>query len=105
MMTMVFCLAMLEGIPLSAQTQRAFKSAWKNMEKFYKESLVEAGVVGSSMMFINDGKMIGASTYGLADLATKRPVDERTIYHWASNTKMFTGIAVMQLRDRGLLNP
>ncbi|MEO6334909.1 MAG: serine hydrolase domain-containing protein, partial [Pyrinomonadaceae bacterium] len=26
-----------------------------------------------------------------------------TIYHWASNTKQFTGIAIMQLRDRGLL--
>ena len=31
------------------------------------------------------------------------PVDEETIYHWASITKTFTGIAVMQLRDRGLL--
>lgn len=27
-----------------------------------------------------------------------------TIYHWASITKTFTGIAIMQLRDRGLLS-
>ncbi len=31
-------------------------------------------------------------------------VDEDTIYHWASITKTFTGIAIMQLRDRGLLS-
>ena len=32
------------------------------------------------------------------------PVDDDTIYHWASITKTFTGIAIMQLRDRGLLS-
>jgi CubicO group peptidase (beta-lactamase class C family) len=31
-------------------------------------------------------------------------VDEHTTYHWASVTKTFTGIAIMQLRDRGLLS-
>jgi CubicO group peptidase (beta-lactamase class C family) len=30
-------------------------------------------------------------------------VDEDTIFHWASITKTFTGVAIMQLRDRGLL--
>ena len=35
---------------------------------------------------------------------TRRPVDEETIFHWASITKTFTGIAIMQLRDRGLLS-
>ena len=30
-------------------------------------------------------------------------MDEDTIYHWASITKTFTGIAIMQLRERGLL--
>ena len=32
------------------------------------------------------------------------PVDDNTTYHWASCTKTFTGIAIMQLRDRGLLS-
>jgi CubicO group peptidase (beta-lactamase class C family) len=30
-------------------------------------------------------------------------VDEQTIYHWASVTKTFTAVAIMQLRERGLL--
>ena len=42
--------------------------------------------------------------YGLADAERNRPVDEETIYHWASITKTLTGIAIMQLRDRGLLS-
>ena len=32
------------------------------------------------------------------------PVTDGTIYHWASITKTFTGIGIMQLRDRGLLS-
>ena len=35
---------------------------------------------------------------------TKAPVTEDTIFHWASITKTFTGIAILQLRDRGLLS-
>src|SRR4029434_2041152 len=31
-----------------------------------------------------------------------RAVDAETIFHWASITKTFTGISIMQLRDRGL---
>ena len=34
----------------------------------------------------------------------KTPTTDDTIYHWASITKTFTGIAIMQLRDRGLLS-
>jgi CubicO group peptidase (beta-lactamase class C family) len=41
--------------------------------------------------------------YGRLSLDRRDPVDRHTIYHWASNTKPFTGIAIMQLRDRGLL--
>jgi CubicO group peptidase (beta-lactamase class C family) len=40
---------------------------------------------------------------GSANLEKQQPVTERTIYHWASITKTFTSIAIMQLRDRGRL--
>lgn len=93
----------IEDTPSFAQTNGAFDAAWYELEKYYKNGLSEAGVVGSSMMFIHDGDIVGASYYGLADLETERPVDAQTIYHWASNTKMLTSIAIMQLRDRGLL--
>ena len=44
-------------------------------------------------------------TEGFQDLDREacRSTDD-TIYHWASITKTFTGIAIMQLRDRGLLS-
>src|SRR6478609_4554763 len=74
-----------------------------NFKTLYEKELKDAGVVGSSFAFIRDNKVLAHYNYGSANLAKNQPVDENTIYHWASNTKPFTGIAIMQLRDRGLL--
>ena len=57
----------------------------------------------AALSFLKDNKIAASEYYGSANLAKNQPVDENTIYHWASNTKPFTGIAIMQLRDRGLL--
>jgi CubicO group peptidase (beta-lactamase class C family) len=64
----------------------------------------EAGIVGSGLMFVKDGSVAAKAFEGYQDLNAKRPIDEDTIYHWASITKTFTGVAIMQLRDRGLLS-
>ncbi len=52
---------------------------------------------------MKDNKIAAEDFYGSQNLEKNQPVDENTIYHWASNTKPFMGIAIMQLRDRGLL--
>lgn len=75
---------------------KEFKTLWEN-------ELRKAGVVGGSFAAVKDNKIAVHYTYGLANVSRDQPVDENTIYHWASNTKPFTGIAIMQLRDRGLL--
>ncbi|HVF46247.1 MAG TPA: serine hydrolase domain-containing protein [Pyrinomonadaceae bacterium] len=75
---------------------REFKTLWEN-------ELRNAGVVGGSFVAVKGNKAAAHYTYGWANVSKNQPVDENTIYHWASNTKPFTGIAIMQLRDRGLL--
>jgi len=76
----------------------------KNFKTLYEQELKQSGVVGSSFVFLKDNKVVADYRYGSANLAKNQPVDQNTIYHWASNTKPFTGIAIMQLRDRGKLN-
>jgi len=72
-------------------------------KSFYEDGLRKTGIVGSSIMLIREGTIIDRNFYGLANIDKKQAVDENTIYHWASITKTFTAIAIMQLRDRGLL--
>ena len=80
-----------------------FARAYQEFRTGYLAALRKEGFVGSSFYFVRDNKVAAREFYGLADAGRGVPVDEETIYHWASVTKTFTGIAIMQLRDRGLL--
>ena len=88
----------------NAQPPDKFASACQAFKSFYEQKLKQHGIVGSSFYLLHDNQVIAKEFYGLAHLEQKRAVDESTIYHWASITKTFTGIAIMQLRDRGLLS-
>ncbi|MEO8200665.1 MAG: serine hydrolase domain-containing protein [Gemmatimonadota bacterium] len=92
------------AVPATATAQTpAFSRAWVEMRAFYENTLKEEGIVGSGLEIVQGDSVLGRAGYGLADIATARAVDSSTIYHWASITKTFTAIAIMQLRDRGLL--
>jgi CubicO group peptidase (beta-lactamase class C family) len=77
---------------------------WSVVERLYREQVRAAGIVGSSLVIVRDGVVAASADEGYQDLDSKRPVDADTIYHWASITKTLTGIAIMQLRDRGRLS-
>src|SRR5262249_30121593 len=77
---------------------------WSRVAAIYHQRVQDAGIVGSSLMFVRNGAIVHRAFEGDQDLDAKRRVDEDTIYHWASITKTFTGVAIMQLRDRGLLS-
>ena len=76
---------------------------WTNVQRFFRQQVTDAGLVGASLVIVREGKAAAEEYVGYQDNAARRPVDRDTIYHWASITKTFTGIAIMQLRDRGLL--
>jgi CubicO group peptidase (beta-lactamase class C family) len=74
------------------------------MRSYYEAGLRRNGIVGSSLALVRDGRVVLRDNYGLQSKSPDVPVDDDTTYHWASCTKTFTGIAIMQLRDRGLLS-
>ena len=74
------------------------------IRSYYEAGLKQNGILGSSLEIIRDGQVIVHDNYGVQSRQPLRPVSDDTAYHWASCTKTFTGIAIMQLRDRGLLS-
>lgn len=86
-----------------SQSPRNFAQVRRDFKLFYDQSMRKHGIVGSSFMLVQDGQAIAQELFGLANQEKQQPVDENTIYHWASITKTFSGIAIMQLRDPGLL--
>jgi len=59
--------------------------------------------VGLAVGVVRDGSL-QFHGHGVADIASRTPVTEDTVFRIASITKTFTAIAVMQLWERGLLD-
>ena len=59
---------------------------------------------GASVGVIRGDDLAWAAGIGFADVASRRTPDLATLYRVASITKTFTGTAIMQLRDEGLLH-
>ena len=101
--SLLFAVSLTSSDMANSQTPKNFAQARREFKTFYEQSMRKHGIVGSGFMLIHDGQVIAQEFFGLADQEKQEPVDEDTIYHWASITKTFTGVAIMQLRDRGLL--
>ncbi len=97
------CILILLVSFLFATVMQAQTDIFAAFRDSFRREMADAGIVGSSFVFLKDGKVAAETHYGSANLAKDQKVNTDTIYHWASNTKPFTGIAIMQLRDRGLL--
>jgi CubicO group peptidase (beta-lactamase class C family) len=82
---------------------RDFERALREFRQLHRTEIRRSGIAGSSFYLVRDGKVAAADHLGEQDSKAHVPVDGRTIYHWASITKTMTGIAILQLRDRGLL--
>jgi CubicO group peptidase (beta-lactamase class C family) len=70
----------------------------------FRAAMKRSGIAGGSLTIVRDGKTIVAATEGLQNVERREPIAADTIFHWASITKTFTGIAIIQLRDRGRLS-
>jgi CubicO group peptidase (beta-lactamase class C family) len=92
---------LLTAAPAAAQT--TFDSALGDFRKLHRSEIRRSAIAGSSFYAVRDGRTVAADHLGEQDAEAHVPVDAMTVYHWASITKTLTGIAIMQLRDRGLL--
>ena len=67
---------------------------WLDAQRAYEE------VPGMSAAIVHDQKVLWSGGAGAADLATKKPATADTLYSICSVSKLFTSVAVMQLRDQ-----
>ena len=70
----------------------------------FESALARHGVVGGALAFVHGHEPATQFSFGEARRDTRQLVDAETAYNWASITKTFTAIAIMQLRDRGRLS-
>ncbi len=93
---------LLLAVPAAAH-DAPLDRALNDFRKLHRAEVQRANIAGSSFYLIRNGRTLAADHLGEQDAEAHVPVDADTIYHWASVTKTMTGIAIQQLRDRGLL--
>ncbi len=69
-----------------------------------ENDLGESGVPAASYSFVYGDELLASGGIGFADPESGRPADADTLYSICSISKLFTSIAVMQLRDAGKLD-
>ncbi len=100
-----FAIAIAVNIGFAAQDLNAQPSpAWSAYTRQFRAYADSDGVVGASTLIMSNGRITAHFETGDQDRAARVPVNEQTIYHWASITKTLTAISIMQLRDRGKLS-
>jgi len=67
-------------------------------------SMKTFNVAGVSVAVVKDGKIIHKKGYGVKSMMTKQPVDEKTNFQIASNSKAFTTAALAILVDEGKIS-
>ena len=82
----------------------ASPSGWDALVDSYDAYAEADGIVGGGVVAVRNGEAVAWHDFGHGDIASDVPAARQTIYHWGSITKTLTAIAVMQLRDRGLLS-
>ncbi|HEU4731171.1 MAG TPA: serine hydrolase domain-containing protein [Kofleriaceae bacterium] len=66
--------------------------------------IAQERVAGASVLVVQRGKVLLHKGYGHADLGLEAPTRDETAYHIVGPMLPFTGIAVMQLVERGKLS-
>lgn len=82
---------------------KELQTSLKILEAWAEEKISRLRLPGMAAGIVYDKELIWAKGFRFADIERQKPATPKTIYRIASISKTFTATAIMQLRDRGLL--
>lgn len=91
----LFIIALLISLPSLAQNTSS------RVDEIIHREMKARRIPGAQIAVVQNGKIVLSKSYGLANVADQIAVQSNTIFPINSNTKIFTGVAVMQLVEQG----
>ena len=92
----------LAADPIAADPK--VQAALQGLDQTLSAEVTKRSFPGMAVAIVHDQTPLWIHSYGAADLAAGVAVTENTQFRVASITKLFTAVAIMQLRDAGLLD-
>ena len=86
---------------LSARADDDLSNELALVENWLEAQRAYDRVPALSAAIVHDQELLWSGSSGYADLESQRPASDDTIYGICSISKLFTGLAAMQLRDQG----
>ena len=81
-------------------TRTSFDPSYRQMLDAWLTARIETlDIPGLAVAVVNDSGVIYQGCFGYADVGKREPILPKTRFRIASRSKMFTALAVMQLRD------
>jgi CubicO group peptidase (beta-lactamase class C family) len=96
----VAALMWLPGFAVSANTDGANQLARELIQRTMKEQRIP----GLQIAVVKDGRVVLSEAYGLANVENRVTATGTTLFPINSATKTFTGVAMMQLAEAGLVD-
>lgn len=100
-------LLLLSGwMPTHAQIKTLYGTSVKAeaLDRYLTRQMDSIGIPGVSIAIINNGKIVYHRAIGVANTATKQPLDEQSIFEAASLSKTVFTYFVLKQVDKGLLS-
>jgi CubicO group peptidase (beta-lactamase class C family) len=76
----------------------------ENLDSYVTEVMQTFNVPGVSVAIVKEGRILLAKGYGTKETGKNDPVDNKTLFGIASNTKAFTATAIAMLVEEGKLS-
>ncbi len=80
------------------------KELAKTIDQYIQNEIKQRKIVGLSVAIVDDEGVLMSDGFGYANKDNKTKASSETLFPIASITKTFTGIAVMQLTEKGLID-
>lgn len=90
----------------NAMPNLAFASQidWSKIDAYLDKARIDWRAPGLAIAIVKDGALIYAKGFGFANIDTKKPVNENTIFNVGSTTKAFTAAGIAMLVDQKKLD-
>ena len=100
----VYCLIFVGTLHIHTFAQQPTQVDFKKLDAYFANAQKTWGVPGMSVGIVKDGKVVFQKGYGVAKQGTSTPVDDKTVYAIASNSKAFTSAIIGMLVQEGKLD-
>ncbi len=90
-------------LPAAVADDPGVKAAERLFEGWLEGQMAYRGLPGIAVGVVHDQQVVWAKGFGWADTDSRTPMTPSTKMRMASHSKVFTAVAILQLRDRGKL--